>query len=622
MTAPARPTDMTTTFTPADTASATDPTRLSVSTTHQPVDGSPAPSSRRYVKLSMGFIAAALTAIALTPAPAQAQLPITRDVVEYTCPLMSDQTVPPTDPNPGALVAEGGFVYTVTRTGELRLVRLTPSTTPTCNWWDLDDLTVTTGGLRFKASANQAFIRGVTDLQRIHTLTNVRTRWVDGLTSLSDVALQSNGADNIYTTGVVGCPTPTDPAGCSAAGGVVQRFSVVGWNTAGTVTRWLVGGGAGLVPYSGIDVHPAYPNLVYYSEPASDNIGELNTSTNMVRRWNLAGVGAFGPRQLDVDANGIVWVGTASGNLVRLDPTRTTLNVHVAEVPLSFLSSVVAIDADAVVGYTTSDDLSKVGMFSPDLGVALTATPTGPVPVTPSPNNANLSATSSATTTQFTGAALRVPKSVTAEQSADLFANGQFIEALLPTGVPTGACPAPSTQFPEDPCSASTGPQGIANDPNKAGAYFTAVGNSVLRIAHVSLLGTIDFAGGGAVTGSGKMALTDPVTSQPAGTGYFTAWAYRTTQSEAAKGALTYTAPDGKVESLRITGLTFSGNTATVTGLCKSGSNCTTFQIKCTDGGWQASQDIFKITKDPVLGLGLEKGGKLGSGGVRMYRWQ
>jgi hypothetical protein len=59
-----------------------------------------------------------------------------------------------------------------------------------------------------------------------------------------------------------------------------------------------------------------------------------------------------------------------------------------------------------------------------------------------------------------------------------------------------------------------------------------------------------------------------------------------------------------------------------VTGLCKSGSNCSTFQLKCTDGGWQASQDIFKIIKDPILGLGLEKGGNLGSGGVKTYRWQ
>ncbi len=370
-------------------------------------------------------------------------------------------------------------------------------------------------------------------------------------------------------------------------------------------------------------MHPYYSNLVYFSEPASNNIGELNTTTNAVRRWNLTPLGVAGPRQLDVDATGFVWVGTASGQLVRLNPTAAANNVHVAEVPLSFLSGVVAIDADAMIGYTTNDTLSKVGLFSPELMLAGTIEPAPPVTVPPSPYNANLPATASATTTQFTGPALRVPKTVVAEESTDLFGNGDFIEAILPTGVADPAdCGALSTaEFPEDPCSASASPQGIANDPKQAGAYFAAVGSSVLRVAHVSLLPNLS-PGGGAIVGSGKMALTDPVTGLPAGTGYFTAWAYKTSQTQPAKGALIYTAPDGKVESLQITGLSFSGSTATITGLCKSGSNCTTFQMKGTDGGWQASQDIFKIIKDPVLGLGLEKGGNLGSGGVRLYRWQ
>ena len=162
---------------------------------------------------------------------------------------------------------------------------------------------------------------------------------------------------------------------------------------------------------------------------------------------------------------------------------------------------------------------------------------------------------------------------------------------------------------------------GHRSRPGKAGSFYAAIGGSVLRIAHVALLGTIDFAGGGATSGSGKVALTDPITGLPAGTGSFSLWAYRTSQSQPAKGALNYTAPDGKVDSLQITGLTFNGNTATITGLCKSGSNCTTFQLKVTDGGWQASQDIFKITRNPILGLGLEKGGNLGNGGIKMYRW-
>jgi hypothetical protein len=625
MRAPVRPTHPTTTFTSADAAAAIGSTSITSGHASHAVAGSPAPSSRRFAKLSVGLFAAALAALALTPTSAEAQF---RQVVEFTCPLVSGQTVPPADPFPGALVAENGYVYYVTRAGDLRLVRLTPSLTPTCNWWDLDDLTVTTGGLRFKTYSNQAFIRGVPDLQRINTVTNVRTRWVDGLASVGDIALKSSSTTHVYTTGVPAgnCDDPTDPEAlnnCDPTKSVVQRFSVGNGNTAGYLTQWKVGGGAGLVPYSGIDVNPCYPNLVYYSEPLGNNIGELNTTTNEVRRWNLTGIGVETPRQLDVDANGIVWVGTGTGLLVRLDPTKAANNVHVIQGPFSFLDAVVGIDADGLIGYTTFDQ-NKVGMFSPDLGAPVTVAPSLPVPVTPSPDNAYLAATSSAPTTQFTGLALRVPKTVDAVESDDLSLDGHLVEALMPTGMannPLGDCvDPPSAEFPEDPCTSSFSPQGIATDPAKAGSYFAAIGGSVLRVAHVSLIECKE--GGGAMTGSGKMALTDPITGLPAGTGYFTLWAVKNSQSQPAKGALTYTAPDGKVQSLQITGLTFSGNTATITGLCKTGSNCTTFQVKGTDGGWQSSQDIFKIIKDPILGAGLERGGNLASGGIRTYRWQ
>ena len=197
MRAPARPTDTTTIFTPADAAAAVGPTQATSSTSSHSVDGSPAPSSRRHLKLSAGLIAAALAAVALTPAAAQAQ---TRQVIEYTCPLTSGRDRPACRPQPGRPRGRRRVrLFRDARTGELRLVRLTPGTNPVCNWWDLDGATVTTGGLRFKAASNQAFIRGVTDLQRINTLTNVRTRWVDGLTSLSDVAIHTNRTTTMST---------------------------------------------------------------------------------------------------------------------------------------------------------------------------------------------------------------------------------------------------------------------------------------------------------------------------------------------------------------------------------------------------------------------------------------
>jgi hypothetical protein len=621
MRAPARPTHTTTTFMTADATAATGPvTPRATRTTSHTVDGSPAPSSRRPVKLSVGFVAAALAAIALTPTSARAQF---RQVVEFSCPLTSDQRVPPADPFPGALVAEGNYVYYVTRSGELRLVRLTPGTS-TCNWWDLDDLTVTTGGLRLKPWGSQTFIRGITDLQRINTMTNARTRWVDGLASISDVALRVvNGTNDVFTTGATteACDPVGNPFGCLFTGtNVVQRFSVANGSNTGTATRWVVGGGAGTVQYSGIDFNPCVPNVVYYSEPLTNNIGELNTTTGIIRRWNLAALGVSEPRQLDVDSTGKVWVVTGSGHLVRLDPELTIDNVHVAILPASFLSNARALDADSLVGYT-AEDTHKVGQFSPNLMNADTVSPAVFPAVTPT--SLPLSVTP-VTVTQFVAAAVRVAKTAPALVTGDLNMNGTFTEVSLNTATVNDpmSCPGADPNFPDNPCTfASTLPQGIANDPARAGAYYAAIGGSTLRVAHVTFT-VNDFAGGGVVTGSGKMALTDPITGQPAGTGYFTLWAYKNGQSQPAKGALNYKAPDGKVDSLQITGLTLSGNTATITGLCKSGSSCTTFQLKATDGGWQASQDILKITKNPILGVGLEKGGNLGSGGIRMYRSQ
>jgi hypothetical protein len=396
-------------------------------------------------------------------------------------------------------------------------------------------------------------------------------------------------------------------------------------NNTGTITRWFVGGGAGLVPYSGIDVHPTSTNLVYFSQPMDNMVGELNTSNGAIRRWNLGlattltTTPVLTPLQLDVDSAGLVWVVTRSGHLVRIDPLDPNgNNVVVADIPFLEANNPAAINADGTIGFT-AQDLHKVGLLAPKLTNFSTVPPAAGAA---DPDSFPLGSTSSATITQFTGPALRFAKSAPASELPDLNGNGLFTEAFLELATPVDDClqPIDPLLFPDHPCLvASTLPQGIAHDPAKAGAFYAAIGGSVLRVAHVTLL--TGNAGGGATTGCGKVALTDPLTGLPAGTGSFSLWAYKTSHSQPAKGALNYTAPDGKVDSLQITGLTFSGNTATITGLCKTGSSCTTFQLKVTDGGWQASQDIFQIIKDPILGLGLEKGGNLANGGIKMYRW-
>jgi hypothetical protein len=60
---------------------------------------------------------------------------------------------------------------------------------------------------------------------------------------------------------------------------------------------------------------------------------------------------------------------------------------------------------------------------------------------------------------------------------------------------------------------------------------------------------------------------------------------------------------DDKVKSLQITDLTFAGNTATLSGTCASGSDCTTFRAEVEDNGapWQTPRDEFRIYKNPAL---------------------
>jgi hypothetical protein len=156
------------------------------------------------------------------------------------------------------------------------------------------------------------------------------------------------------------------------------------------LTRWPVpGGGAGtcnggagsLLCLAGIDVYPGYKNRVFFSEETGNNIAELNVYTNEVKRWNLGKAFGFrtdmfgnvdpqqpivqGPRQLNIDGKGKVWVITASRHLVSLDPATNKLTRH--QVPDEFATdtSHLAPDDD-VVGYTVSDPfINKVGMLFP-----------------------------------------------------------------------------------------------------------------------------------------------------------------------------------------------------------------------------------------------------------------
>ena len=141
-------------------------------------------------------------------------------------------------------------------------------------------------------------------------------------------------------------------------------------------------------------------------------IGELNTDTNKVRRWNI---GSTRSRLPDRGS----WTSTttgSSGSEPRADsscdwtPTATPNNVHVIEVPFSFANNVVSIDADAAIGYTTFGE-DKVGMFSPDLSAWRSRSrPSVPVTITPSASTTTCPPRRRPPITQFTGAACAFPR--------------------------------------------------------------------------------------------------------------------------------------------------------------------------------------------------------------------
>ena len=349
----------------------------------------PATRARKTVTPHINVFIIALVAISstvLTSSQAAAQLPpplptfpipappfanAQARVVEWDCPLIGTEAppTPPVDPSPGGLVTDSnGLVWFATQLGQQRLVRFTPGAfnsqretlVATCNWWNLWDAEAdgqtplpgetpisATGGLRIRPYSNQVFIRGTDELLRINTTTNQRTRWADELISNSDVAIYQNSSTHVYMTGSAALgdgineePTVPDPS--NPFNDVLQRFTP-GNNGSATIRRWEIGGGAGVIFLSGVAVNPSYSNLVYFSEPLSNSIGELNTNTNDVRRWNLGLCDPFDllnnpptlvcqPRQLQVK-NGKVWVVTGSGHLVRIDPASNPPKMLVAPIP-------------------------------------------------------------------------------------------------------------------------------------------------------------------------------------------------------------------------------------------------------------------------------------------------
>jgi len=246
--------------------------------------------------------------------------------------------------------------------------------------WSLSDAALFAGGVRkLRASKDRrfVFVRTVTTLERIDTQncagsaprTCQRTVWFDQPDGfdVSDVAVDDR--NNVFST-----HTPADNPS------YVQRLTPGTAGAADTkIARWSVGGNAGPCLgaasnpcLAGITVHPTKQYLVYFTEETTNRIGELNTTTNEVRRWSLTGLNAppcatagivEGPRQLNVDRYGKLWTVTTSGHLVSLDPVTNNMTGHQMPSGAGADPFGVAPDDD-VVGYTNAQT-DKVGMLIP-----------------------------------------------------------------------------------------------------------------------------------------------------------------------------------------------------------------------------------------------------------------
>jgi hypothetical protein len=348
------------------------------------------------VAASTLFLASAAFAQITISNPVSPVLPVITSarLIEWDLP-------PQADTSPGAMVVDTqgddrNRLWFVTRAFEPHVYRMDfPSSLMkgSARWtsWALSPTALAAGGVspamrRVRPSKDRrfVFVRTLLALERIDTKncygspqTCERTVWLDQdgtVNSLSDLAVDDY--NNVYST---------HAPGEVVAAAYLQRLTPA--SPSATITRWAVGGGAGLCTgfasdpcVAGVAVHPFNRYLVYYSEEFSNNIAELNTSptntsTSKVRRWSLAALSAevcanqqpcrdiFGPRQLHIDRSGKVWVVTGSGHLVSLDPHSNFMTAH--DMPSEILSDPFGVAPDDdVIGYTNAG-ANKVGMLIP-----------------------------------------------------------------------------------------------------------------------------------------------------------------------------------------------------------------------------------------------------------------
>src|SRR6185503_18552444 len=420
-----------------------------------------------------------LPTLPTAPAPTQARL------IEWDLPAQADAV-------PGAMIVDTqgddqnriwfvtrfeGHVYKVDFPSQLMRGK--------ARWtsWSLSEAAIFTGGVRkLRASKDRrfVFVRTPTTLERIDTQNCVgssprtckRTIWFDQPDGFDVSDLAVDDRNNVFST-----HTPADntsyvqrltPGTASAADTTIARWSLVR-GAAGPCV-----GAASNPCLAGITVHPTKQHLVYFTEESTNNIGELDTSMNKVRRWSLEGLKAAscgtlgpvaGPRQLNVDRYGKLWTVTTSGHLVSLDPSSNKMTAHQMPSEAGADPFGVAPDDD-VVGYTNAQT-DKVGMLIPrGKGCSVIPTPPEPAPqlCATNPESCKVATDDLTRATVTTGTVSPIGKTVDAVTSPN--PDGTFIEAMLfsrgnDSKLPLGITPAKS---------------------KSQGTFFYAVGDSQVLI--------------------------------------------------------------------------------------------------------------------------------------------
>ena len=355
----------------------------------------------------MAPLALGLLVTGITTATAQTQaLPFGSKVIETQ---VTEWDLPyPTDRRPGAMASDlhsngGNKLWFITRIGlgddtprvySLAVGRNFKSDKARWNSWSLfPGFVGPTGGVRkLKPSHDRrfAFVHTPGGLHKVDTANNTVTFYndPDSIDMVSDVAVDGSNRVFYATAGVI---NRLNASVSCAKGAACPVAEVVNWAVGGTVGS-CIGGEATNPCLAGVAVHPKYQHLVYFTDNGANQIGELDASsktcigttcTSKVRRWNIPI--ANGPRQVNVDDDGIVWIiasdnGTA--HLVSLNPKTNKITTH--QVPTGIGNDPWGVAPDGgVIGYTDfalnlnpdpDPDLHKVAMLIPR-GNGMTVTP-------------------------------------------------------------------------------------------------------------------------------------------------------------------------------------------------------------------------------------------------------